>query len=219
MNLYKYYLRFLIWLGAEPPVGYEDIHEKHNNKENLDLSSWPSLKKAKRYNLLKIVIFFPIFLFLMVSFFLAGDWRTGIMVAGVLAGVILFAASFLFQALVVLLGAIYLFSQGHWLIGLVLLALTGYLIFAATLRDRDIVRSFTQVSTISPQAYKLLNEHISQRNNPFKIFNNKYPKMFLIILGIIAVIYVCQALIVIASLIFNLPCPDAIVPNMFCNSR
>jgi len=111
-----------------------------------------------------------------------------------------------------------MFSQGYWFIGLGLMALTGYLIFAATLSDRDIVRSFTQVSTISPQAYHLLNEHILQQNNPLRIFN-KYSKVFLIIVGVMVVVYLCQASIAIGSLIFNSPCSDGILLNMFCNSR
>lgn len=218
MNIHKHYIRFLVWLGAEPPLDDRTFQETHTIDGDSDLPSLSSLRKEKFYNLLKIAIIFPILLFLILAFFLAGDWRTGLIISGVLAGIILFAVSFLFQAVVVLVGAIFMFSQGHWLIGLALLALTVYLIFAATLRDEDMARSFMQIRTISPHVYNRLSEHIAQSNNPALMFR-KYFKVFLIVFGVAVVIYGCQGLITIGSLILDLPCPDSILPDVFCSSR
>ena len=155
---------------------------------------------------------------MIVVFFLAGDWRTGLIISGVLAGIILFADSFLFQAMVVFGGAIFAFIQGHWLIGLALLVLTVYLIFAATLRDEDITRSFKQIDAISPQTYNRLSKYIAQRYNPTLMFG-RYFKIFLIVFGVAIIIYGCQGIIAIGFLIFDLPCPDSILPNTFCSNR
>jgi hypothetical protein len=153
----------MVWLGAEPPQDCDRLREKHTN-ENLGTPLFPSLRKARLYNLLKVVIVLLFFLFLVVGYLLAGEWQIGMIIAGIMAAIVLFAISYLFQAVIVLFVAIYLFSQGHWLIGLAMLALTLYLIFASTLRDEDIIRSFIRVGAISPWAYNLLNEYNSQRN-------------------------------------------------------
>ncbi|NJN99103.1 MAG: hypothetical protein HC875_35925 [Anaerolineales bacterium] len=154
----------------------------------------PSLQKSRWFNLLGVAIIFPPFLFLIVLSFWAGSWGAGIIFTGILIAVILFAISDLFKALVAFLGAIYVFSQGHWLIGLVLLALTGYLIFAATLTDKDMAQTFTQLNSISPPSYNLLKGYLS-------VFNKYSKELFVIILGVILAMYICVGLIAVGSLL------------------
>lgn len=85
-------------------------------------------------------------------------------------------------------------GQGHWLIGLVLLALTGYLIFAATLTDKDMAQTFTQLNSISPPSYNLLKGYLS-------VFNKYSKELFVIILGVILAMYICVGLIAVGSLL------------------
>jgi hypothetical protein len=194
MSVRKYYIRFLIWLGADPSLDDQSCQEQSEIDTSSNLSSWPSIRKAKQYNLLKIAIVIPFFLFLIIIFMLAGDWKTAVLISGILAGVVLFAISYLFQAGVVLVGALFLFSQGHWLIGLGLIVLSMYLMFAATLTDADFARTMKQVRTISPAAYQRLSKYVAQRDNLSAMFE-KYLKILLVVFGIVVVIYGCQVVI------------------------
>ena len=139
------------------------------------------ITKARRNGIISSLIILPLFLALSIWAGLVGNWSIAI---GILVGwgfFFLFATSWLFQALVIFLAAVYAFSQKYWLVGIGGLLLTAYLYRVSKFTDQDMVDLPERLNTISPTMGSL-----------FEIIDNprKHSILILGVLGISVVLAV-----------------------------
>jgi hypothetical protein len=137
------------------------------------------ITKARRNGIISSLLILPLFLGFAGWAGFSGNWWAALGILGVWGFFFLFATSWLFQALVIFLAAIYAFSQKYWLAAVGGLLLTAYLYYASRLTDKDMNTLPERINTISPAL-----------GNLFDVVNNprKHPILLLVILAVSAVL-------------------------------
>ena len=137
------------------------------------------ITKARRNGIISSLLILPLFLAFAGWVGFSGDWWAALGILGVWFFFFLFATSWLFQALVIFLAAIYAFSQEYWLVGIGGLLLTAYLYYASKLTDKDMNTLPERANAISPTL-----------GNLFDVVNNprKHP-VFIIVVLVVSVVF------------------------------
>jgi hypothetical protein len=136
------------------------------------------ITKARRSGIISSLIILPLFLAFAAWAGFSGSWWAALGILGAWVFLFLFATSWLFQAFVIFLAAIYAFTQKYWLVGVGGLLLTAYLYHASKLTDRDMATLPDRINTISPT----LGNFFDVVNNP-----RKHPVIIFVVLAISAV--------------------------------
>ena len=133
------------------------------------------ITKARRQGKTLSLLILPLFLCLAGWIAFSGDWQVALAILGAWGFFFLFATSWLFQAVVSLIVAIYAFTQKYWLVGIGALLLTAYLYHASNLTDKDIAALPERMTAVSPTL-----------GNMFDVVNNphKHPVLVIVILAI-----------------------------------
>jgi len=144
------------------------------------------ITKARRNGIISSLIILPLFLGLSIWAAFAGNWWAAIGILVSWGFFFLFATSWLFQALVIFLAAVYAFSQKNWLVGIGGLLLTAYLYRVSKFTDQDMVDLPERLNTISPTMGRL-----------FELVDNPRKRSILIlgVLGISIVVVVIAFLL------------------------
>ena len=126
--------------------------------------------KARRNANIIYLLLLPLFLGYAAWEGISGHWQISIAILGVWVFLFLFATSYLFQAVIILISAFYSFFNGYWLAWAICLLLTGYVYYANRITDENMQSLPGQIGAASPFVGTLFRFIHNTRNQLILIF-------------------------------------------------